>query len=100
MGKQISIDKDVYEQLETRAKEKNLTVQAYICQLIHENTGFLPVTVQVPENVMRLLVAEGFFHKDRDQWFTNAIIHYAGAELSDLDVKIERSIREKYGFNC
>jgi len=100
LGKQISIDKDVYEQLETRAKEKNLTVQEYICQLIHENTGFLPVTVQVPENVMRLLVAEGFFHKDRDQWFTNAIIHYAGAELSDLDVKIERSIREKYGFNC
>lgn len=100
MGKQLLIEKDVYVKLEARAKQKNLTPQEYICQLIHENTGFLPVTVQVPENVMRLLVAEGFFHKDKDEWFTNAVIHYVGAELSDLDVEIARPIREKYGFNC
>jgi len=96
LGKEISIDKDVYVKLEARAKQKNLTVQEYVSQLIHENTGFLPVTVQVPENVMRLLVAEGFFHKNQEEWFTNAIIHYADAELADLHYKIERELRKKY----
>jgi hypothetical protein len=74
MTKQISIEKDIYLKLEARGKEKNLSAQEYICQLIHENTGFLPVTVQVPENIMRMLVAEGFFHMDRDEWFINAAI--------------------------
>jgi len=96
MTKQITIDKNVFAALEARAKEKNLTVEQYVNQLINENTGFLPVTVQVPENIMKLLLAEGFFHKNKDEWFTNAVIHYCGAELADLDVDTERQLRNKY----
>jgi len=99
LGKQISIEKDVYLKLEARAKHKNLTMQQYVTQLIHENTGFLPVTVQVPENIMRLLISEGFFHKHQDEWFTNAVIHYCNAELGDLDVQISRELEKKYGLD-
>jgi hypothetical protein len=94
--KQISIEKDVYVKLEAKAKQKNLTPQEYISQLIHENTGFLPVTVQVPENIMRLLIAEGFFHENQDEWFTNAVIHYCQAELGELDIQTEDSLKQKY----
>jgi len=99
MTKQLLIAKDVYLKLEARAKHKNLTVQDYISQLIHENTGFLPVTVQVPENIMRLLIAEGFFHKNRDEWFTNAVIHYCDAELGNFDSELERELRKKHGLD-
>lgn len=102
MTKKISIDQDVYEQLEAKAKKENISVQKYVCKIIHDmiiRQEFEEITVFAPKQLLRLMKDEHYFGTTKEAFLINCLERGIGSELSEMVLEKMHRVEEEYEAN-
>lgn len=102
MTKEISIDKDVYEQLEARAKQKGMTANEYTVKIIHEmidREEFIRINIIAPKCLLRLMKDQHYFGTTKEAFLIKCLQRGVEAELSELPGDECQSLEKEYHVN-
>lgn len=100
MGKEISIEKDVYVKLEARAREKNLTVDQYATKILDEmidREEFERITIFAPKILLRLMKEQHYFGTTKEAFLITCLQRGIDCELAELPAC--QKLEEEYQVN-
>lgn len=100
MGKEISIEKDVYVKLEARAREKGMTPDEYAVKIINEmidREEFERITIFAPKILLRLMKDQHYWGTTKEAFLITCLQRGIDCELAELPPC--RKLEEEYQVN-